>query len=352
MIRISEHSTHSAPLLKKLTSGRRWLQLLLVCAAPSAFAQTSPPELVFPLDCKDNSDCVAVYYPDRLPGPGVRDYQCGNNALDGLPYAQISIRSLYELDKGIAVRAAADGEVKGGVDGIHDEGPNWRDREGNPPPYCGNGIEIDHGNGWTGRYCHLREGSLFVKQGDRVKAGDTIAFAGWSGKANLPGLGFWLRRSDNIIDPFDSEDVASPCEGNGTPLWKDAPRHVRRYEELIVVDAGFTASPQPLMPDVIRGYHHRRELPLTSPTLVFWVLVANVTAGEVRTMQIVGPDNKLVAEQKHEERDNRPVAMLHTGAARPEGGWKAGEYTATLVIAREVNERVVRVNKIYRIEMK
>lgn len=332
--------------------GHKMLAILLLCAPSAALAQSPPPELVFPLDCTDGADCVAIYYPDRLKGPGTRDFMCGNNALDGLPYAQISIRSLYDMDRGIAVRAAADGTVSGARDGIHDEGPNWRTAQGEPPPYCGNGIEIDHGNGWTGRYCHLREGSLFVEAGDTVKAGETIAFAGWSGKAELPGLGFWLRNSATVIDPFDGEDVDRPCDGEGQPLWKNAPKHVDRYDELIIVDAGFTTSPQPLVPDIIRGYHRLKILPLTSPSLVFWAMVASAIEGEVRTMQIVGPDNRLVAEQEHVERDNNPLVLLHTGSARPKTGWQAGIYTATLTIAREVNGRMLRVNKVYRVEMK
>ena len=332
--------------------GHNMLAILLLCAPSVAFAQSPPPKLVFPLDCTDAADCITVYYPDRVQGPGARDYMCGNNALDGLPYAQISIRSLYEMDKGVAVRAAADGTVSGAQDGIHDEGPNWRAPNGEPPPYCGNGIEIDHGNGWTGRYCHLREGSLFVQAGDTVKAGDTIAFAGWSGKAELPGLGFWLRNSGTVIDPFDSEDVALPCDGEGQPLWKDPPGHVSRYDELVVVDAGFTASPQPLTPDIIRGYHRRKIMPKTSPSLVFWAMVANAIEGEVRTMQIVGPDNKIIAEQEHVERDNSPVVLLHTGSARPKAGWQPGQYTATLGIVREVDGRKLHMNQTYRVEIK
>lgn len=332
--------------------GHGTLAVLLLCVSTAAVAQSSPPELVFPLECADSSECIAVYHPDRQEGPGAQDYMCGNNALDGLPYAQISIRSLYEMDKGVPVRAAADGTVIGVRDGIHDEGPDWRTPKGDPPPYCGNAIEIDHGNSWTSRYCHLREGSVFVKTGDTISAGDTIGFAGWSGKAELPGLGFWLRNSATVIDPFDSKDVALPCDGGGMPLWKDAPRHIDQYNGLVVVDAGFTASPQPLVPDIIRGYHRREILPLTSPSLVFWAMVANTTAGEVRNLQIVGPDNKLVAEQERVERDDNSLVLLHTGSARPKTGWKAGMYTATLVIAREVNGRVLRTNKTYRVEMK
>lgn len=332
--------------------GHGTLAVLLLGVSTAAMAQPPPPELVFPLECASSSDCVAVYYPDRKEGPGAQDYMCGNNAVDGLPYAQISIRSLYEMDKGIPVRAAADGTVNVVRDGIHDEGPNWRTPKGEPPPYCGNAIEIDHGNGWTGRYCHLREASLFVKAGDTITAGDTIAFAGWSGKAELPGLGFWLRNSATVVDPFDSKEVALPCDGDGQPLWKDAPPHIDRYNDVVVVDAGFTASPQPLVPDVIRGYHRQESLPLTSPSLVFWVMVANATAGEVRTLKLVGPDNELVAEQEQAERDDSPVVLLHTGSARPKTGWKAGEYTATVDIARKVNGQVRRTSKSYRVEMK
>jgi murein DD-endopeptidase MepM/ murein hydrolase activator NlpD len=53
----------------------------------------------------------------------------------------------------------------------------------------GNYVTIDHGNGWYTRYGHMLEKSP-LKQGDTVKAGDTIGKVGSTGNSTGPHLHF------------------------------------------------------------------------------------------------------------------------------------------------------------------
>ena len=55
---------------------------------------------------------------------------------------------------------------------------------------AGNYIAIDHGNGEVSIYAHLKPGSLTVKVGDVVKAGQLIAKLGSSGNSTEPHLHF------------------------------------------------------------------------------------------------------------------------------------------------------------------
>lgn len=55
---------------------------------------------------------------------------------------------------------------------------------------AGNHIMIDHGNGEFSLYAHLKPGSLTVKVGDVVKAGQPIAKLGSSGNSSEPHLHF------------------------------------------------------------------------------------------------------------------------------------------------------------------
>ena len=48
---------------------------------------------------------------------------------------------------------------------------------------CGNRVGIDHGDGWATDYCHLATGSVSVKPGDNVAAGQPIGRVGLSGDA-------------------------------------------------------------------------------------------------------------------------------------------------------------------------
>jgi murein DD-endopeptidase MepM/ murein hydrolase activator NlpD len=55
---------------------------------------------------------------------------------------------------------------------------------------AGNYIAIDHGNGEFSMYAHLKPGSIKVKVGDAVKAGQVMALLGSSGNSTEPHLHF------------------------------------------------------------------------------------------------------------------------------------------------------------------
>jgi len=59
----------------------------------------------------------------------------------------------------------------------------------------GNRVVIDHGDGQYSLLAHLQRGSVAVRVGDRVKAGQVIAKAGASGDAYIPHLHYELRSS-------------------------------------------------------------------------------------------------------------------------------------------------------------
>ena len=77
-------------------------------------------------------------------------------------------------------------------------------------------VKIKHKSGpiSTSSYCHLKENSIVVKKGQKVKKGDSIAVVGNTGYSFGAHLHFVLRnRSGNKIDPMllmqDCSDVVS-----------------------------------------------------------------------------------------------------------------------------------------------
>ncbi|MEW2396677.1 M23 family metallopeptidase [Streptomyces sp. NPDC046862] len=78
----------------------------------------------------------------------------------------------------------------------------------------GNHVVLDLGNGAFAIYAHLRRGSLTVREGDRVTAGQTLAHCGNSGNSTEPHLHFQLMDGP---DPDTARGIPFTWRGIGVP---------------------------------------------------------------------------------------------------------------------------------------
>jgi murein DD-endopeptidase len=108
-------------------------------------------------------------------------------------------RSYYCYDE--PIHAAADGKIVEVKDGVEQNVPNsgkiatqitW-------DTLPGNHIVEDLGGGHYAAYAHLRPGSIKVKVGDRVHAGDVIAHLGNTGNSSEPHLHFQICDAPSFI---------------------------------------------------------------------------------------------------------------------------------------------------------
>src|SRR3546814_17538845 len=85
------------------------------------------------------------------------------------------------MRRGVAVVAAADGEVLIARDGQ----PDRPMREAGPGKTVdqrnGNWVAVRHGDGWVTTYAHMLKGSVAVRAGRRVARGDRLGLVGLSG---------------------------------------------------------------------------------------------------------------------------------------------------------------------------
>lgn len=113
---------------------------------------------------------------------------------------------------GAEVLAVASGVIAIAVDGIPD-------RRSTPVPIAqaaGNHVAIDLGDGRFAFYEHLQNGSVAVKVGDRVKAGQVIATLGSSGSTSIgPHLHFHVADANATLAAEGQPFVFFPFEHEG-----------------------------------------------------------------------------------------------------------------------------------------
>ena len=311
-----------------------WI-LALALVWPVATAQAeAPKDLLLPIDCEPGVDCWILRYVDHDPGPGVRDYACGKLTGDAHKGTDFAIRDLATMVAGVEVRAAAAGIVEALRDGMPDQSLDEAGREAIGGRSCGNGIRLDHGDGWSTWYCHLRRGSLMVQEGDPVGAGQALALVGLSGETTFPHLHFDLRQGDRAVDPFVGEGGPQGCGQGERPLWHADVLAALAYQPVVLAHAGIAPTP-PKAEDARRGYHDRASLAVTSRVLELWVDGYGVEAGDLVQFTITGPDGAPVLA--HTVALDRSFArwFQFVGAKRPGDAWPAGTYSGEVTLQRE-----------------
>jgi murein DD-endopeptidase MepM/ murein hydrolase activator NlpD len=116
---------------------------------------------------------------------------------------------------GLPVLAPAAGTVVIAIDQYEDNPPMHPSKDN---PAYGNTIVIDHGNNEFSMLAHLKPGSVKVKVGDKVTAGQQIALCGNSGNSPLPHLHYHLQTTSAWFKgeglPIQFHDYIS----NGKPV--------------------------------------------------------------------------------------------------------------------------------------
>ena len=171
----------------------------LLLSAGGAFAL----ELRLPADCALGEDCFLQQFPDMKKGEGAVDPFCGIASYDHHDGVDLRILSLKDISRGVPVVAVADGEVLRGRDGMEDRLiVTDADRKAIEPQACGNGVVVAHADGVETQYCHLRKGSIVVKPGQTLKAGDKIGEIGASGLVQFPHVHLTVRVGGKKVDPL------------------------------------------------------------------------------------------------------------------------------------------------------
>lgn len=295
--------------------------LLLAPASAGAFS------LTFPVDCTLTETCFIQQYVDHDAGPQARDFTCGPLSYDGHKGTDIAVPTLADMEKGVTVRAAAAGTVRATRDGLPDIMANAPDAPDINGQDCGNGVVLAHPEGWETQYCHLKRGSIKVRQGQSVSIGTPLGQIGLSGNTEFPHLHLSLRHNGQVVDPFSPTDIAS-CDAPAPSLF--SPALPFQAGGLIAVGFG------PAIPNfdaVKSGTAVNARLPQTAPVLALWAHLFGTRAGDRLIFTLTGPDGQILHETVTLSK-TQARAMRTIGKRRPPKGWPKGSYTGIVAHQR------------------
>ncbi|PRY92410.1 M23 family metallopeptidase [Donghicola tyrosinivorans] len=286
---------------------------------------TSALDLQLPLDCTLGETCYIQQYVDHDPSEGSSDYACGALSYDGHKGTDFSVKTFDKMEAGVNVLAASAGVVRAVRDGMPDTGRDGISAAQLDGRECGNGLAIDHGDGWETQYCHLKRGSVKVQKGDVVNTGDVLGEVGFSGNTQFPHVHLSVRKDGAVVDPFRPEKLNS-CGDAERPLWEAD----IAYTPAGVIDVGFDTEIPAY--NTIKQGHGDAELRADAP-IVFWAFAYGALPGDIMVLRIYGPEGEVV---RSEVTIDKQQAQFFRAAGRkaPGGGWRSGGYEGDVTLIR------------------
>ncbi|WGW04789.1 M23 family metallopeptidase [Tropicibacter oceani] len=293
----------------------------LFSAAGSLAAE---PFLGLPIACTLGQDCYVEAYVDTDPSEKRADYTCGLRTRDGHTGIDIAIDSYEAMDRGVSVLAAAPGVVAAMRDGLPDLEPSDNfDGEF----ACGNAVRIAHENGLQTLYCHMRLGSVSVRSGDRVDAGQPIGLVGQSGMTNFPHIHMSVLTAEGgQVDPF-APTAQGTCGETQETLWLDPPA----YQKTGFFTAGFSTA-VPSLASVTSG-DARVLVAGPSDALVIYGHMFHAQHGDVLQFKAHGPQGE-VFERSEVLKAPKVNLMRAFGRRAPDAGWPPGIYRSEMTLTR------------------
>ncbi|MEX0371214.1 MAG: M23 family metallopeptidase [Tateyamaria sp.] len=296
-----------------------------------------------PIDCTLGSDCFIQQYVDHDVSDQASDFRCSTLSYDTHQGTDFALRSLKDMRLGVNVLAAAGGTVRGTRNGMEDRLFRADDAARIGGRDCGNGVVVDHGDGWTTQYCHLKQGSVQVRTGDKVQTGTVLGQVGLSGRTQFPHMHMTVRKDADAIDPFDPDGVIQCDAPSDVTLWQDAPV----YQPGGVIAVGF-ADAIPDFDAIKDGTAGALRLPGDAPALVVFGYAFGSKSGDQMQLRIDGPEGTVINETVSLDRTQAQLFRA-VGKRRTTDVWATGTYLGTVILLRDRRE-VSRLQSTMRID--
>jgi hypothetical protein len=311
---------------------------VLIISTQHLHAESPAPKFLLPIDCTPGVSCFIQNYVDTNPAPEYQDYTCGFLSYNGHRGTDFRLPDLDAMRRGVRVLAAAPGVVRAARDGMPDISVKKIDAGLIAKHEAGNAVVINHGNGWETQYSHMRRGSVMVKAGDHVTAGQALGLVGLSGNTEFPHVDFAVRHNGKVVDPFTGLGPNTGCgQSRAAGLWDAAVTQQLAYQASGILVAGFTdhvPDTRPLFEYLAR----KTMLPVSAKQIIFWVHVFGLQKGDMQQLRLVGPDGKIISEKQTGAGQNFARFLVMTGKTRDTDVWPAGDYEGFYTLQRRVNK--------------
>jgi murein DD-endopeptidase MepM/ murein hydrolase activator NlpD len=313
---------------------RNAVLMLFVALIASLPAQAADFKLTWPVACTLGTDCWFMNYVDIDPASGKAiDAQCSNRTYDTHNGVDIAIADEAGMKKGYAVLAAADGTVSRLRDGEEDAMKATADdiaRTKESKRECGNGILVEHPGGYKTQYCHVKNGSIIVKPGDKVVAGQPMAEIGLSGVTQQPHLHISLTGPDDKpIDPFKGvlkDGACMPPTGSyPESYWADSKI---AYSKADIIAMGLVSA-KPDYAAVLAGTQAPGKN--GEPNSILYVVGMGTKAGDNWQLSLTAPDGEILVSETISQKQDKARQFYFAGRSKP---IQAGTYKADVRLTR------------------
>jgi hypothetical protein len=359
-IKIEKTMTYPLPcpaVSYKIRVRRMWRETYLATIivlsglyAPSAHAIS----LALPIDCTLGKNCFIQNYPDHDASPEFKSYQCsdalGYNGHDGTDFRLIDE---VAMRRGVNVLASASGTVTGVRDSMEDIAITKDTIASVKGKECGNGVVIAHKDGWETQYCHMKQHSILVKQGDEVHDGQPLGQVGLSGLTQFPHVHLSVRNpAKHPIDPFTGEPLTQPCKTRTdlpvTTLWNPTIQPALHYTRGGILKTGF--STHALTYDEIENDAQASTTASSdSPIIAFFTYWYGLEKGDTMTLTLTAPDGEQLNTTTDTLTKNKATYFRFVGRKHGKDAWKNGIYHGQSFITRQGN-KILESNSTIRVQ--
>lgn len=289
--------------------------------------------LSFPVDCDYGKNCFIQNYVDLDNSKNHQDYRCNRLSYNAHKGTDVRLLDYVQMEQGVKVLAAEDGIVKA----IRNDQDDFKYLEKGEiavlKKECGNGIVIDISNGYELQYCHMKKGSVTVKEGQKIKKGDVLGLIGMSGKTEFPHLHLALRKNGKIIDPFtalsptENYNCNNPTQNNY--FWD------RELEYIETAILHFNITDQvPNKESARKGRFRNDSLKSNIKQIILWADIMGIQKEDKILFEILDSKNKAKIFSNSQIM-KKPYAQYFIYSGKKINNIKKGNYNAKIKIFRK-----------------